>query len=271
MNMTPLCEKFLEQLNLFMYGEIFCYKLHIKIMKHYARIIYDKVYLTEGDYGVPISLSKLNFIANAHDILKEKYQKKGMSLENFTFEGIEIPRDLNRYVRTNLNVLEPFGLDDYFNTDIQLHALAAAIFVIKEMGISDESIVYPIAFHSCPIIQIYETLNQTTRDLIDITMLADKLSSNCIRIHQKNKEVRVDLDRIVFGENDNEFNYTLGLFVARLLAQGESTEEHSIQATEYYFKRLRELNPLIQEKITIENLGGIRTWPKRKPQLLQMQ
>jgi len=236
--------------------------LHVVLMGWYAREICARGHFKCFDR---IKLTNISYI---HDLFKEKYMKKIMvpELEHLNFDNKEIPRDLNKYVRMNLNILEPFGLDDYFNSDIQLHPLAAVIFLAKEYGITDPQIIYPIAFHSCPIIPIYKKLDSVTNMMIDIVMLADKLSSNHLKI-QRGEEVRVDLDRMVFGEDDREFNYSLGLYVARLLSQGDSKEENSIEATKYYYNGLKELNPLIQNEINIKTLGGQRLWPKRKSRL----
>lgn len=77
-------------------------------------------------------------------------------------------------------------------------------------------------FHSCPIMSIYSTLNYRTRTMVDIISLSDKLSSNYLRINYKEKnEVSIDLDLAVFGADGKEFNYTLGLLIARLISQGK--------------------------------------------------
>ena len=238
---------------------------HIKLMQWYARQL-----CRAQSFHDFIDKTKLDFIANAHDLFKEKYIKD-QEIPDFRFEGILIPKYLNRYVRMNLKVLEPYGLDDYFNSDIGLHPLAITIFLIKELGVTDEELIYPIAFHSCPILPIYEKLDLNIKDMVDIIMLADKLSSNQINIHLKDKPVYVDLDRMVFGDNDNEVNYTLGLYVARLIGHATSNEEQSTQITEYYYHRLKELNPLIGKENNINNLGGLKIWPKRRFRLSQMQ
>jgi HD superfamily phosphohydrolase YqeK len=186
--------------------------------------------------------TKLRYAAYAHDILKGKYFEP--SRGEIEIGGYWIPQDLNRYVRTNLEVLQPYKLDDYFNTDIQLHSLAAGIFLISNFEVTDPKILYPIFFHSCPILSVYQDLDQATRLMVDIIILADKLSSNYLKL-QQGKKVHLDLTESVFGETGKEFNFTQGLLLARLIGQGSSKEEHSRQMTEHYYQRLVKQNPLL--------------------------
>jgi HD superfamily phosphohydrolase YqeK len=222
---------------------------HIELTAQYASKIADKL-LT------PINRYKLKYAALAHDLLKEKEFNKEMN--QIDKNGILIPQDLNWYVRSNLSILEEYGLDYYFNTDIQLHALASGIYLHKEIGINDLEILYPVFFHSCPIIPVYETLNPRIQLIIDIMMLSDKLSSN--KINQETKKSPINLEIAVFGESGNEFNYTLGLLLARLISQGKSTEMQSTIATEFYYKRLLATHPYISEK-TLEEM---KAWSLKK-------
>lgn len=231
---------------------------HIRLVRRYALLINEKL-------GNLVPNRKLSYIALAHDLFKERsldQSKDGTIIWN----GYNVPQDTTRYVRTNLDILEEYGLDEYFNTDIQYHPLSAGIFLAKELGIRDKEILYPIMFHSCPIIPIYETLPKRIQIMTDIIMLSDKLSSNYLRINFKKTEVRIDLDQAVFGSNGMEFSYTLGLFLARLISQGKSTEKQSELSTKYYYNRLCDTNPLISEGINIKSLGGNKLWPERKSQ-----
>lgn len=249
--------KILLSLNAFIHQgtTLFDYHMnHINTARKYAMIINKKL-------GGIIDNRKLEYVTLAHDLFKERSLDESKIFVKW--KGHEIPQDTNRYVRLNLNILEEYGLDDYFNTDIQLHPLAAGIFLYKEFGIKDKEILYPVMFHSCPIIPVYETLTPRERLMIDIMVLSDKLSSNYLKINMRNIEVRVDLDQLVFGNNGREFNYTMGLFVARLIGQGKSEEEQSVITTDYYFKRLCESNPFIQDKYSFKDLGGAKLWPKR--------
>lgn len=234
---------------------------HIELVRRYLNILNRKL-------DLHINPSKLTFIAYAHDLLKERGLDPNTTK---SWKSHEIPQDLNRYIRTHLKTLEEFGLEDYFNTDIQQHALAAGIFLYEELGIKDKEILYPVMFHSCPIIDVYKTLSPKIQNIIDITILADKLSSNYLRINYKHSEVRVDLDQVVFGSNGREFNYSLGLFLARVISQGNSNEKNSQLATDYYYNKLSETNPLLGSKIdSIKKIGGNKIWQPRKSKVIKM-
>lgn len=226
---------------------------HVNLVRRYALILNKRL-------GYNLNSAKLSYAALSHDILKEH----GLNINKKS----QYPQDLNRYVRENLDILKYYDLDDYFNTSLQYHALAAGIYLIKELHIEDPEILYPVMFHSCPIIDVYSTLPMKIRTSVDIIMLADKLSSNYLRINLVSKPVRIDLDQAVFGSSGREFNYTLGLFLARLISQGKSEEIESVRATEYYYKRLSEANPLISKIPNIKKLGENKIWEKRKSQVL---
>ena len=234
---------------------------HINITRNYALLINKRL-------GSNINKRIIDIFTLSHDLLKERSLNPKMN--DKIYNNWTIPQDLNRYVRMNLDILEEYGLDEYFNTDIQLHALSAGIFLRKELGIKDKQILYPVMFHSCPIISVYETLDIHIKTAVDIMMLADKLSSNYLRINLKETPVRIDLDQAVFGPSGNEFNYTLGLFLARLISQGNSKEEQSIISTEYYYKRLCKMNPIISKSYSVKKLGDNVIWPKRKSKALKM-
>ena len=254
-------EKYLMDLNKFIHSGHSAYEYHMKhieLAKRYALVLNMRL-------NANVSSSKLAYAALVHDILKERSSNPDDPEK--IWNGISIPRDLNRYVRSNLDVLEEYGLDDYFNSSCQLHALAAGIFLRKEMDITDTEILYPVMFHSCPIISVYEELPYRTRTMVDIILLADKLSSNYLRINMKKTSVRVDLDQVVFGSTGMELNYSLGLYLARLIGQGKSEEKQCRLATEYYYKRLCQSNPLIFENYDVKKLGGSKIWPERKSQV----
>lgn len=226
---------------------------HILLTWKYALLIINRL-------KIKCNKQKMQYACFGHDLFKEHGLDPNIKI---VWESHDIPTDLNWYVRTNLDILELYGLDEYFNTDINLHGLAAGIFIHKEFNIRDKEILYPIFFHSCPIISVYETLSRQIQNMVDVMILADKLSSNYLKINMHNKEVRIDLDQIVFGLNGNEFNYTLGLFLARLIGHNKSQEEQSILSTKYYHKRLCEQNPLIGKQFSIKKLGGNILWPQR--------
>lgn len=236
---------------------------HIKLVDKYAKLLNKKL-------GYHLNTRKLTFVALMHDMLKERSLDPKMD-GDIVWNNHQIPQDLNRYVRMHIDVLDEFEMGDYFNTDAPLHALAAGIWVYEELGIKDPEIIYPIMFHSCPIIAIYENLPVRIQRMVDVIMLADKLSSNYLNINLLESNVKVDLDLLVFGKIGNEFNYTLGLYVARLIAMGKSNEAQSKEASEYYFKRLSDVNPLISKSYISKQLGVNKKWPKRKSQAFRMQ
>lgn len=231
---------------------------HIQLVKLYAQTINHRL-------GNPYSDELLRFIACAHDLFKERGFDKGRSV---MWNGTLVPQDNNRYVRLNINTLEEYGLGDYFNSSAQLHGLASGIFLRQNCNVTEHEILYPIFFHSCPIMEVYNTLDPTIQGMVDVIMLSDKLSSNYLFINERHKKVRIDLDAAVFGLSGHEFNFTLGLFLARLIGRGKSQEKESVEATKYYYERLREINPFVPKTFQIEKLGGIKIWPERSSQVL---
>ena len=227
---------------------------HIKLAKLYACTL-------NNSLGFGISNKKLSFIALAHDILKEK----GLNPEwNRSWRGIQIPEDTNRYVRTNLDILEEYnGMDEYFNTAVQYHALAAAIFLHKEFGVRDPEIIYPVMFHSCPILPVYEQLPKKIRHMVDIIVLSDKLSANRIRI-EKGKPVRGDLDLAVFGHNGKSLNYDIGLYMARWIKLDIDGTEYENMINEYYLNRAKSIMP-----ITFKKPGDPKVIPFRESNIVK--
>lgn len=235
---------------------------HIELVGCYSLILNKKL-------GGKIPYQKLLVASYAHDLFKEKNldkSKDGMVV----WKEYNIPQNTTAYVRLNLDILELYGLDDYFNSDVQYHPLSAGIFLIKELGITDPEILYPVMFHSCPIIPIYQTLSPTIQTMVDILVLADKLSSNYLKINYLKKAVRTDLDLAVFGSNGYEFNYSLGLLLARLIAQDKSKQTQTVLATEYYYQKLVATNPLIKKEIDINKIGVKKIWPERESQVLMI-
>lgn len=238
------------------------HKRHIKLAQKYMLNLNRKM-------DLHLNERKLSIIALAHDLFKEQgldSTKEGL----IKWNGLNIPQDNNRYVRTNLDVLEEFDLDDYFNTSIQLHPLSAGIFFYNELGIKDPEILYPIMFHSCPIMHVYKRLGFRIQQMIDLMILSDKLSSNYLRINFRHVEVRIDLDLVTFGPSGKELNYSLGLYLARLIGQGDDKEKEGLKSLDYYYQRLCKVNPLIVNNPSIKKLGGNKIWPERKSQLLMM-
>lgn len=235
---------------------------HITLVAKYAKLINQRM-------GFNLNNKKLSFVALAHDLLKERSlnpKKDG----TISWKTHPIPQDLNRYVRMNLDILDKFELGDYFNTDIGLHPLAAGIWLYKELGIKDPEILYPIMFHSCPVISVYKTLPIRIQRMVDIITLADKLSSNYLKINLLEVDVKVDLDQLVFGIYGTELNYTFGLYIARLISAGKSNEAQSNEASDFFFKRLQDVNPFISKEELNKHMGGSKKWPKRKSQAFKI-
>lgn len=233
---------------------------HILLTERYAHIINQRL-------GEPVSYEVLSQAALGHDLLKDKYLHSSTAE---TYATSVIPKDLNRYVRSNLDILEEFMLDDYFNTDITLHALSAGIWMHTEMRINDYGVLYGVFFHSCPIIPVYNELTEDIQTVVDIIMLADKLSSNYMRINDREGTARIDLDLSVFGPTGTEFNYTTGLLMARLIGYGKSKEINGYESLQYYTRRARSICPLVSKQYSISKLGGARHWAKRESPVLTM-
>lgn len=224
---------------------------HIKLTRDYALLINRRL-------GNPVSSKKLSYAALSHDVLKEKTFDP--SAPDREYNGHIIPSDIIKYVRSNLDTLEIYGMDEYFNSDVNWHPLAGGIFLHKELGVTDPEIIYPVIFHSCPIMAVYETLPYNIRTMVDIIMLADKLSSNYIRINYRESNVAVDLDAVVFGTNGKQFQYDIGLLVARLINETKIEGDQVKITNDHYLNRVLENNPWIK----IGKIGGNKKWPKRK-------
>jgi predicted nucleic-acid-binding Zn-ribbon protein len=227
---------------------------HITLAAKYATLLNDRL-------GFNLDSRLLEYVAYAHDTLKEDYLKPGVNRDHLG--KYEIPDDLNRYVRMNLDILNKFDVDAYFNTDASLHALASGIFLVKCFEIENPEIIYPVIFHSCPIMEVYKQQTEYIRNMVDIILLSDKLSSNYLKI-QDGIKLRCDLDKIVFGEDGRALNYELGLVIAKLIGMSKVFDKQSKASLDYYCNRLKQINPLMARKdLTIKSLGGLRIWEKR--------
>lgn len=211
----------------------------------------------------------LKIIAAAHDLFKElnfegEYVFRSISPNLSEREIIfTIPSDLRRYVRTNLDILEIFGLDYYFNTDVGLHALSAGIFLYKEFGIKDPNILYPIFFHTCPIVEVYDKLDDIIKNNCELLILADKLDkfdrktfeyenindeSKKIKMKKNDKYLRYNLREILFGKMGNEFNKRLAIFTIRYLEAGNKDGIEAKNTYQYFYDLARETNPFLPKK-----------------------
>ncbi|MDE7346513.1 MAG: hypothetical protein K2N48_07210, partial [Muribaculaceae bacterium] len=227
---------------------------HITLVERYAHAINKRL-------GGVLDNEKLSLIAISHDSFKERCLD--VTQEVF-YMGSAVPQDTNAYVRSNLDVLDKFDLGDYFNTSVQLHPLAAGIWMNTVLEIEDPEIIYPICFHSCPIVSVYCELPELVQTYVDVIMLADKLSSNRIRIDIQKTPVLLDLDLAVFGANGNDFNYTTGLWLARKIGQGKSNEQEGVISCQMYYDRVRNMYPFMPEQFSLKKLGGKQLWPRRQ-------
>lgn len=265
---TPHCNiesKILLDLNKFIHGEndMFNYHMnHILLVRKYALLLNRRMRYN-------LNPKKLSYISLAHDLFKERSLNPSKT-EDVIWNTHIIPQDTNKYVRNNLDILAKYKLDDYFNSDMQYHALSSGIFVERDFGITDLEILYGIYFHSCQIIEVYEKLPLRTQQYVDVIMLADKLSSNWLRINMRKVPVRTDLDLAVFGANGRELNFSLGLYLARMISQGKSKEKQSQIATKYYYNRLCKINPVVAKNFSFKKLGGPKLWPVRRSQAFRM-
>jgi hypothetical protein len=226
---------------------------HITLVKDYATHINKML-------GNPVNRHKLGFAALAHDTLKENYNEKTQVID-----GINIPGSIKEYVCSHIDIITKYVPEEYLYTDLQFHATGATIFLEKEMGITDPEILYPVLFHSLPVIEVYQNLDPKIQTMIDIMVLSDKLSSNWLRINKMDEEVRCDLDHIVFGPNGNEFNYVLGIYAARLIGAGKKPDYVNDTCTIHYFHRLHTQNPLVNMKIRRNVLGKKRKFAPHIP------
>ena len=237
--------------------------MHVDYVNQYACIINQRM-------GFGLDENYLLCIAQAHDLLKERSLDPKVKGQIALFDHV-IPQDTRRYVRMNIDVLDEYGIGEYFNSSVQYHSLASGIFVHKEFDDHQPEILYPIFFHSCPVISVYETLDPLVQTYVDVIMLSDKLSSNYLKINLKESPVRIDLEQAVFGESGNEMNYTLGLALSRIVTHGKQQEKQGALATEFYYNRFKSMCPLASLPTHPDKLiGGPKKWPKRKSPLLKM-
>lgn len=208
-------------------------------------------------------LWKIKCAAIGHDILKDKYFNK--DAEDKIINGYTIPQNLETYIQKNMDVLEKFKMDKYLNTAVQDHAVASGIFIHNNFGIDDEMIIYPIMFHSCPILPVYQILNDNLQKMIDVMVLSDKLSASIVK-PQFDKKVKIDLKSMLYGISGCEFNFTQALLMARLIGHDNSKDAHSNMMVEYYHERALQTNPLIfpEGQLPIVKNGKIKKQTSKK-------
>lgn len=242
------------------YKDINYHMQHIKLVKEYALILNKRL-------NAKLNTQFLTKAALMHDILKEHGLDKNLEGKVY-YNGRYIPQDLKKYISNNEILIEKLKLKDYIGK-VTDHALSGALWVYNELKIKSEDILYPMIFHSCPIMEIYHQLTPKSQTYIDVIMLADKLSSNYLRI-QMGVEVKVNLEKIVFGESGNEFNYSLGLYTARLIGTSKAEKDHEIKALDFYLDRLKNINPFISKKSHLKLIKEKKLWPKEKSKVLKI-
>ena len=205
---------------------------------------------------------ELELIAYGHDLFK-KYSLDRGELE---LEGIKIPYDTKKYIDENKDVLEKFGLSMIDSENFSKHPTAAGIFLYKELGIEDPALIYPVFFHSCPVVSVYRELDERTRTLVDVVMLADKLSANSLTRDFKKWHKKVNMDLCLYGETGREFNYTNALLTAKILGQAGSKDVISVESVRYYYYRACEQNPALDKYSRL--LGGKKPWKLKKVETL---
>lgn len=222
-----------------------------KLMK-YGNDIMDRL-------GIFKYRNELEIVAYAHDLFK-RYSLRENDVE---WKGKIIPQNIPKYIDENRFVLDKFGLNMIRSDNFSNHPIAAGIFLYKEFGITDPNIIYPVFFHSCPVISVYEKLDKELRDLIDIIILADKMSANILcRTIGKKWHSKVDMELVLYGETHREFNFTNALLVAKILGQAGSKQELFVEATNYYYKRACRINPALDKNSIL--LGGEKPWKSKK-------
>jgi HD superfamily phosphohydrolase YqeK len=216
-------------------------------VENVVRIIFEEL---DAPARLRLDEGYLRVSALAHDVAK------GLKDSNASIHIFRDTGDVKEYVRKNLDILDPYGLAYYFNTDIDYHALAGGIWLEKTYDIKDPRILYPIFFHTCPAVDVYKTLDEETRLYCDVLALADKMEKNDRKLKkniEKNKKQKryskYDLNHILFGASGKEFNMTAALFMIRHLEfKDEESGNEARKAYRYFYDELRKISPFLPEE-----------------------
>ena len=209
--------------------------------------------------------NELEIVAYAHDLFK-RYSLRENDVE---WNGKIIPQNIPKYIDENRFVLDKFGLNMIRSDNFSNHPIAAGIFLYKEFTVDDPKIIYPVFFHSCPIISIYKKLDKALRNFIDVILLADKMSANVLCRGIKKWHSKVDMELVLYGENHKEFNYTNALLTAKILGQCGSKDKFSVESTKHYYKRAARINPALDKNSIL--LGRKKPWKFNKAIFCKMQ
>ena len=102
--------------------------------------------------------------------------------------------------------------------------------------------------------------------MIDLTVVADKCSSNYLKIQQY-VPCNFRMEDILFGMDGKEFNFSAALFAARLIGSENYSDEFNKDINIFYLHRLNRINPFIMDKVHIKDYGRKKIW-ERKPSIL---
>lgn len=218
-------------------------KLNKKIHKNSAKYKYHMNHIIRAaTYGAeinakldfPVERNKLNFALLMHDILKGSVSAEYMDDNDKKSD----------YIKDNYNILNKLNLYQYWKK-MSKHAVAGGIFVynlLKESNNLDgnEDIVRAIMFHSYPIVAVYKNLNKSNRIMIDIVVLADKLSSNWIKINDPSEESpKYYLEEELYGKDKKQIKFDYALVKAREIGMGDPEKAKKQNKKAYLFYKDR--------------------------------
>ena len=233
---------------------------HLELFKMYAFEINLRL-------GSPFSQEDLATIAYAHDIFKDDNHRVQYTNNG---EDIFVTKEdiLSRYGSS----IEYFGFKKGEKAALSEHAKCAALFIMNCEEIVDynKDILYPIIFHSLPILRVYRDLTREIQLMIDLTVVADKCSSNYLRIQQY-VPCNFRMDDILFGMDGKEFNFTTALFAARLIGSEGYNDDFNKDINTFYLHRLNRINPFVINKLNIKDYGRKKIWERKQSILLRKE
>ena len=255
--------KILKELNDKWYKDLRSHKYHMAHLELFKRYAFE----INSRMGNPFDQEDLSMIAYAHDLFKDDHKDV-----QYTNNGEDIFMTKEVICHKYEKSLEYFGFKKKEKTVLSAHAKCAALFVMncQELEGYNKDILYPIIFHSLPILRLYRDLTAEIQRLIDITVLADKCSSNYLKIQQY-VPVHFRLEDILFGVDGSEFNFSAALFAARLIGSEGYNDEFNKDMNTFYLNRLNKINPFIVDKTTIKEYGRKKIWERKQSILLKKE
>ena len=251
--------KILKELNEKWYSDLRTHKYHMAHLELFKRYAFE----INLRLGHPFQEEDLATIAYAHDLFKDDNPKV-----KYTNHGEDILVTKESIQKKYGNSIEYFGFKKKEKSVLSEHAKCAALFVMNCEELSDynKDILYPIIFHSLPILRVYQDLTQEIQLMVDITVVVDKCSSNYLKIQQY-VPCYFRMEDILFGADGKEFNFSAALFAARLIGSEKYSDEVNKDINTFYLNRLNRINPFIMDKIHIKEYGRKKIW-ERKPSIL---